>query len=758
MSERALRGLVVALFVLSGAAGLMYEVVWARQLVLVFGNTTQAVSAILTGFFGGMAVGAFFGGRVADRLRSPLRLYAAAELGLGIVALLTPILFAGIRELYSTAYPDLASNPSALGFVRFVLAVLAVAPATILMGATLPSLTRHLTRSVGQLGGQFGRLYAANTLGGILCTAAAGYFFIELLGLHGTVRVAAAASFAAGLGGLMLSRRLPPALERPTDAVTLPSAPAAGGHRSLVLLVAFVSGLMSLGYQVLWTRLMSTGTTNSSYVFTTILLFFLTGIALGAVLHGRGLGRRVQAVSVLGASQLLVAVIAFVGLPLIGDLRSGVSAWLAVILPATVVMGFALPLAAGLMGESERRVGSDSGLLLAVNTVGTVVGTFVVPFFLLPLVGSGLSVVMLATTNALLGTLLMTVAARASTRLRPVAAGAGLVAIAIAAASLLNPTLTESPMARVVARDGTLLASTEDEIASVQAGLLGGEYHLWVAGVSMTGLTVDTKLMPLLPLAARPKSTSALIVAFGMGTSHRSALIAGLEVESVELVPSVPQMFGQYYADAADVLANPRGRVVIADGRNHVALTDDKFDIVLADPPPPIRSAGTGVLYAREFYEACRAALEPGGVMMEWMPHDQPIEDFRAHMRTFQAVFEHVEYVLSPGGYGVYMLGSDDQLTVSEQRIRAVLERPGVLADVNSAPDAAEATVTGWAERIGSLRWLTDDAAVAFAGTGPQITDDRPLTEYFLLRTLGGAPSGVTSHDRLRAASGTAAP
>lgn len=752
MAERAQRQVIVALFVLSGAAGLMYEVVWARQLVLVFGNTTQAVSAILTGFFGGMAIGAYAGGRLADRVRSPLRVYAAAEIALACVAVLTPVLFSLIRETYRSAFPDLAGNSIALELVKFGLAVLAVAPATILMGATLPSLTRHLTRSIDQVGGQFGRLYAANTMGGIAGTMAAGYLLIELIGLQATVWVAATASLSAGLAGFLLSFRLTPAIsaqrsrERPEVASPRP-------HRALVLTVAFISGLTSLGYQVLWTRLMSSATDNSSYVFTTILVMFLTGIALGAYVHGRGLGRRFGMLETLAVSQLSIAAIAFLGLPFMGEPGSATVAWLAIILPATAVMGFALPVAAGLLANDEHRIGSDSGLLLAVNTAGTVVGTFIVPFFLVRAFGSGWSVLLLATTNALLGSLLFAVVSGRKPALRPMTLVGATVAAAIVILPLLNPGITESPTARRVSREGLLFASTEDEIASVQAGQLDGEERLWVAGMSMTHVTVDTKLMPLLPLAARPESESALIVAFGMGTSHRSALIAGLRVESIELVPSVPEMFGYYHADAAKVLADPRGRVIIADGRNFVALSDASYDMVLADPPPPIRSAGTGVLYAKEFYEACKARLSPGGVMMQWMPHDQTLDEFRAHMRTFDSVFRHVTYVLSLAGNGVFMLGSDEPMDVGPDAIRAMLARPGVLADLDATRDAPVTNPGAWAALMDSLIWLSEDEARAFAGEGPMITDDRPLTEYFLLRGLDSQTSPRNSHEVLRAAS-----
>src|SRR5918994_137013 len=140
------RAVVLAIFILSGAAGLMYEIVWSRQLVLVFGNTTQAVSTILTGFFGGMAIGSFLGGRVADRVRSPLRLYGVIEIVLVVVVIATPVTFRLLHEVYRGAYPGLEGSPGAVALLRFVLAVIALAPATVLMGATLPALTRQLSR------------------------------------------------------------------------------------------------------------------------------------------------------------------------------------------------------------------------------------------------------------------------------------------------------------------------------------------------------------------------------------------------------------------------------------------------------------------------------------------------------------------------------------------------------------------------------------------------------------------------------------
>jgi spermidine synthase len=747
--------LVLAIFVLSGAAGLIYEVVWSRQLVLVFGNTTQAVSTILTGFFGGIAIGSFVGGRVADRVRSPLRLYGVIELVLVVVVLATPVTFRLLHEVYRGAYGSLEAHAELLALLRFALAILALAPATILMGATLPTLTRQLTGDA-HLSSAFGRLYAANTLGAIFGTLTAGLVLIELLGLTGTLVAGACCSAVAGLVALGLSRGATPAPK--AHVHDAPAAPrmmsdTAGARPTLALGLAFVSGLTSLGYQVLWTRLLSSGTGNSTYVFTLILATFLIGITFGAMVFTRIRHRIGRPVAAIAVGQVIVAALALGGLVLVighpGPLdptrviesagKAVVSAFL-VVLPTTAVMGFMFPASSSLLGDDPRRIATSAGRLLAANTLGAILATFAIPFVVIPLVGSPAAVALIAMVNVLTALALMAGAPNLDrTRRIGIAVVATVVALAIAV-GLATPGIVVDPgVARVQQSGGTIFASAEDEIAAVQAGKRG-QRELWVTGTSMTLLTVDAKLMPVLPLILRPQSTRALTVAFGMGSAFRAALIAGLRTDSVELVPSVPKMFGYFYDDATSVLANPNGRVILADGRNHVELTDQRYDIIVTDPPPPIESSGASVISSLEYYQAGHRLLNPGGIMMQWTPHGGTPDEFKAHLRTFHSVFRHVTIANGPGHWGYYLLGSDDPMVFTDATIRVVLGRPGILADISSAYDSPEKTIDGWVSRIGSLLWMSDDQVTAYTGDGPLITDDRPLPEYFLLRRLFGTP------------------
>jgi len=756
---------ILLVFMLSGFAGLVYEVVWARQLVLVFGNTTQAISAILTGFFGGMALGSVLGGRLADRVRSPLRMYAILELLVVVGVLITPVAFGGLREIYRGAFGALETSPLLLALVRFGLSILALAPATVFMGASLPTLSRHLVSDHTRLGEEFGELYMVNTMGAIFGALVAGVVLIEVLGLNQTLLVGAACSGTAGLIALRLSRRVdrrtgttveaapndiaPTAAREPASSASLPPTPRPGPGRSsrpaLALIVAFVSGLTSLGYQTLWNRDLSSGTGSTNYIFTFILVFFLTGIAIGSYLFSRRLSRSEHPVMLLGLAEVALALLVlvtlgvetqyFLAFPFVMQL-------VLVVAPATVVMGIVFPMSSMLVADSDEHVGGSAGLLLGANTFGAICGTFVVPFLLIPALTTPRSIVLLAGINAVTGLALLNASGSVSLPIHRVARIARITAgIATAAAVLLmivpNQIVADPLVNRVHRDNGQVLASAEDSVASVQAVKEGNLLSLYVGGTSMTSLSVDTRLMAHLPLMARPGATSMCVIAFGMGSGFHSALIDGLTTEAVELVPTVPGMFGNFFADAPQAMANPKGSVAIADGRNFLELTTSKFDLMIVDPPPPMNSSGTAVLFSREFYQAGRSRLTDGGVMLEWEYNGQTVDEMRSHVRTFRSVFAHVTLVFSQSA-GVYMLGSDKPIDLSPAGIQAVLSKPGVLDDLRTAPDSPTGveSAAGWQDYILSHIWISDAAVDQFAAGGTMITDDRPYTEYDLLRHL----------------------
>jgi len=681
-------------------------------------------------------------------------MYGVLELLLVAVVLATPVSFGLIHEAYRSIYPSIEGTPM-LVLVRLTLAVLALAPATVMMGATFPALVRHLARDEA-LSEAFGRLYSANTIGAVIGTLAAGLALIELFGLSGALRIGALCSATAGLIALMLARGDVPVVDRELPApdrepgIGRPATSEVSAGRisrpsiALALVIAFLSGLTSLGYQVTWTRLLTSGTGGYTYVFTAVLALFLLGIAIGAVLFTWLRPRIGSPLRLLAATQVAVAVLAILGLFLIigsprpldpsdplGSVRALVVSAVVVVLPVATILGIAFPTASALLRDELGEAGSESGSLLASNTIGAILGSLVIPFVLMPSIGSPAIVVVLALANATLGICLAILAGR---RTRWVAAAGALMIVVTVVLALRPGTLVQPNVALIQSLGGTIFASSEDEIASVQAGQKSSTPELWVAGTSMTLLTVDAKLMPILPLIARPDSERALVVAFGMGTAFRSSLIAGLRTDVVELVPSVPRMFGWYYPDADAVLADPDGHLVVADGRNHLELASEQFDIIVTDPPPPIESSGASVISSLEYYQAGHRHLTPGGVMMQWVPFGAREAELKEHIRTFAAAFPNVLTVRGAGGYGFYMLGSDEPIELDPAIARSILARPGVLEDISSAFDSPASSIDSWIEVIDRQTWLAGDAVKTYVGDGPLITDDRPRPEYFLLR------------------------
>jgi spermidine synthase len=748
----SLRGVVLALFVASGAAGLIYQVVWSRELVLVFGNTTQAVATIVTAFMAGLGFGSLIGGRLAGTTRRPLRLYGLVELAVAAMAAFLPFIFSGLAEVYRGVWPSLVERPGQLAGVRFALALAAVAPATFLMGMTLPLLTRYLVRTLDETGARLGELYAANTIGAMAGTLLGGFVLIEFLGLRLTSYLAVALNLAAGLGALLLSRRWEAVPEDIGEVAARRERPARPEvprwfrpRRRIVLAATFVSGFVSLALEVLWTRMLAEGTGSNIYVFTTILAVFLFGIAVGSFLYRRFSRPERDRLGVLGLCLGAIGVLAqltvVLGSGVFGHVSSKVGT-VAILLPATILMGYAFPLAGRLATPSAEAAGGSVGLLYAANTLGSILGSFSAAFVLAGTLGTNASILLLGAINLLAGTALLAIdrvpadlGRSGAGRARLVAGGlAGLAVLGLVASSLDLP-VTRTKTENELRRTGLPVTHAEDELATVDT--VGGPEkgrRLLVGGVGMTSLTVDTKLMGYLSKALRPDAHDFLVIAFGMGGTYRSGLQMGLRTDAVELSPTVPSRMPVFFPDADRFLNHPQGRVIVSDGRNYVRLSRETYDMVAVDPAPPIESAGSVVLYTREFLTEGKARLRPGGVFMLWIPYALPLDDFKEHVRTFADVFGHVRLVLSPGRHGVFMFGSDAPLAFTDANIRRVLGTPAALRDLDDVPDHPPTDADGWVEIVRRSEWLADDRLRAFVGDGPQITDDRPRSEYFLWR------------------------
>jgi spermidine synthase len=740
--------LVPFLFMASGAAGLIYQVVWTRDLVLVFGNTTQAVVTTVTAFLGGLGTGALVGAWLAKRLRRPLALYAVFELAVGCLALLMPSEFDAVATLFRSAYLSLPAGEVA--FIRFLLAFVALLPVTLLMGMTLPVLTRHLVRRDPQIGSRIARLYGLNTMGAVVGTFTSGFVLIGLLGLRETTYVAVALNACAGLGALAIFSRtasgrdntLVPQTAGPAGDADRSDDPHGGGRprragtrltsRQLILLGAtFFSGLTSLAFEVLWIRVVIQATGAPIYIFVSVLGVFLGGIAVGSLVYDQW-GTRLTSMSTLGACFALAGALAL--LPVIVNNRYGLNHLhlaIGLIFPVTAILGYAFPLTVRLFVDHAADASRGVGVVYASNTAGCVVGSVAAGFLLVPTLGANVSVATLSIVQVAVGAAL---AVGFATRQRAVLAAIGTLLVAALMVTPFASAVRLTHLQRLLDSQSLPTAHFEDNIATID--VVGGppfSRRLFVNGIGITRLTIDTKLLAYLPKVLRPDASSDLNICFGMGSTFRSSIILGMDTTTVELDPTVPTVMSWFYPDAAKYLHSPLGHVVIGDGRNYVRLTNHKYDLITIDAPPPVTSAGTVVLMTHEFYDEAAQRLNPGGVMAAFLPYSP---DTKLFLRTFRASFRYVMVLRGLVAYGYYAIGSASPLVFEAANIERIFGSPAAQADLAGAPDWPREPVSAWPALIRHEIWFANTQQVgAYAGPGPLLTDDHPISEYYLLHS-----------------------
>ena len=439
MAETSLRskqdwllGIGLFCFFFSGAAGLIYQVVWTRMLTQIFGNTTYAIATVLSAFMAGLAIGSYLFGQIADRGKNDFLLYGILEAGVGVYGFLVPWFFAGAQKLYGPIFGLNESYPFIFNLVLFFLSFVLLVFPTLLMGATLPVLSRFFVRSFAQFGRRVGDLYATNTLGAVIGCAAGGFLLIPTLGMRATVYVAAGVNLVIAAVILIIDRirdketaEIPPEAAAPA-AVTTQAENGASWLHWIILSSFALSGFASLVYENAWTRALTLVIGSSIYSFTTMLVTFLIGLALGGFIYARFLGEREARLSTFGLIELWVGLAALATIPLFerlplifvrllhgfGDTFT-VFLWLQIFLSAlvmflpTVLLGMTFPLVARLFTQSLYRVGSGVGSSYAANTVGAVLGAFAGGFILIPTIGVQNAIIFAVVMNLLIGCLLV---------------------------------------------------------------------------------------------------------------------------------------------------------------------------------------------------------------------------------------------------------------------------------------------------------------------------------------------------------------
>ena len=700
--------------------------------MLIFGSTTNSIVAVIAAFLGGLAVGSLIFGKITDRLsqQNLLKTYSLLELGIGASALLSLFLIPKIRFLYSF-FSDGSGQSLSLTIIKFSLTILVLILPTILMGATLPVLVKTVTIFNKSLENSVSYLYAVNTFGATLGVLISGYVFIELFGLRNTILVAALVNFSLALVARFLKITV-----KKKEVVTKSEFKQVLSKNALILIVAFsLSGLVSIAYEVLWTRILTPTLGTFIYAFALILAVYLFGIAYGSLLYPifAKLIREKNmafAISELGIGFFALGSVYFVSNQFILDPRI---LMLTVLFPASVFMGLTFPSAVALISD-RRHTGKIVGLTYFGNTIGSIIGGFIASFFLLRFIGSTQSIIFLSLVN--FGISLIFILKASNNSLKTFTTAAILMLIIFT--SWLFVFKRESLYEKTTQwrlnwakQKGIEYLFKEDEVASTFGyhDWQKEDFNLFIDGVPTTGKVGETKLMAHIPILLHPDPHDVLVIALGMGTTFRSSLSYGYKTDVVELVPSIPQMMHLFHPDAQEVTKNPNGRIIINDGRNYVYLTKKSYDIVIIDPPPPFNAAGTTVLYSKEFYQEISQKLNPKGMVSQWIWFGSREDDIAMAIKSFVEVFPYVRaYQTFSGSGGIFLQGSLSPILIDQTSLRKKLDNQKANDDFREFyKDLA-------LEEILNLEIGNRESLLKVVANYLPVTDDRPRTEYFKLR------------------------
>ncbi len=699
-------GVALSLVFLSGFAALVYQVLWMKQLGLLFGNTSQAASATLTSFFAGLAVGSWLLGKRVSKSTQPMRTYAWLEVGIAITALIYFVILLLYRSIYPAIYQSIDSTALLL-IIKFALSLLLVFPPAFFMGGTIPVIGQYVVRESQSFGSLSALMYGVNTLGAAIGAALAGFFLPLWLGFNLTCILAISTTSLVAIIAFLLARKAKPhsfsstpsstpetpalkikhqsapalsrqerrRLEREQKRntttsqkiATAPETPAPAKSSKVILALCFLSGFGVLALEVIWTRIFTQVLENSVYTFSAILLVLLICLAIGSLASSLVARLKTPPFITLTVLMLLSAVsIAatpyfFMKLTNGMQLVASTGTWSTYILliittaaltvaPSAIILGMVFPY---LMKAEEKHLiapGLSLGRLATANTIGAIIGAMLCGFIFLDTLGMWKSMQLIAWIY-IVAALVIPLSLNKRGVVTKLACFATLIGVLIASPKNLPVTSTDPNGAKE-----TVLEVWEGSDCTVS---VTESNHLGIAikinshySLGSTSTYMQEKLQADLPLFIKPDAEDLFFLGVGTGTTAGSALDPRHEhvkkVVACELVPEVITAAKKYMTDVngfdttGGLFDDPRAKVVVEDGRHYLMATDETFDIINADLFVPFRS-GAGSLYTKDHFESCKARLKPGGIFVQWLPMYQLTEkEFSIICKTMIESFPQV--------------------------------------------------------------------------------------------------------------------
>ncbi len=768
--------LFLVAYTCSGLAGLVYEVTWTRLLTLYLGHTTAAASAVVAAFLGGLAIGAAAGGRLASSWtpRRCLTAYVLLEIGVAICALLLPLELSLFAPLLRWAYND--GNGAMFPLIRIASCIVMVMVPAVALGATFPMAIRWFARGSAEPAKESSRLYFVNTAGAAAGAMLAGFVLIPSLGMSQTIYVAMAGSVVAALcvTAVLFTHRDEPVDAAPAVAeVPRPRRQTATRQSVnvwLAIAVLGVSGFAALVHEIAWTRILSLVLGPTTYAFAATLAAVIAGVALGSGLGSWLLTRFAsRAAGMLAFTLSFAAVTASWTYSTAGSqipmmvaryvadyadfdrlLVRGVLLTMALILPTSASLGAAFPFALALADDRMHPAPGRFGLVYAVNTLGSVAGSMAAGFLFIP--AFGIQPTLWIVSGCLIACTAALILSGALT------GGSRLVAGIIAAASVIlvvtSPAWDRELLASgaymyapYVPKDldletqlkaGELLYYEEGAAATVSVKRLTGTTTLAVDGktdASNRGDKLTQKLIAHLPLLLHHDPKRVFIIGLGSGMTAGAALTHPIErADVIEISPEVVEASRFFKDENLNALADPRTRLIVGDGRSHLTLSNQKYDVIVSEPSNPW-IAGVSSLFTREFFESAKDRLAPGGVMCQWAnAYNISQQDLKSIVATFRSVFPDGTVWLV-GRDDVLLLATGSPLAAALSRIENRMQRPEVAADLASIGvlDAFS---------IESLQVGDTVTLDAFTAGAPIFTDDHLPLEFTAPRELHNPRAG----------------
>ena len=750
---------ILIFFFVSGVTGLIYEVVWTRLLTRVMGNTHYSIATVLTIFMAGLALGSYLGGRWIDGKKNPLFVYATLEGAIGIYCLLIPSIIDSAFPLFEWVYQTQNESYSKASLCRFFICGAILLIPTALMGATLPVLSKYVSRERACIGRDVGTLYSLNTFGAVFGALSSAFLFMRIWGVLATIWFAAGLNILIAVVIFILFRsdvNTTSKEELNQTKESIESSPL--GSNVIFILLAFgFSGWCALTYQVAWNRILSLLLGSSIYAFSLILTTFILGLALGTMVFSHMVNKFKNPLVVFGFLQIGIGVSAIAMIPLFENIPF-INRWVyqnwnmefatiqwsvflvifCFLFVPTFFMGGQFPVVVRLVVRKLGTLGHSIGKVYASNTVGTIIGSFLAGFVLIPWIGVQNTILVAVGLNLLVGTALLIFSADLSLNSKIYVLPAILVVCFLYGSSM-------EPWDKSVISSGSYmpyrigdLSEAEkkaNKILFFKEGIhttvttelsVSGNIFLRVNGKTDASLAMDMRTQLLsgyLPMFLHENPESVLVI--GQGSGITLGAVEQFPIKSVDLVEiSSAVIEGSRYFDPFNhnALSDDRLKIILADGRNHVALADRKYDVIISEPSNPWIS-GVGALFTDNFFKLMKKRLNPRGVACIWVHTNMSPMSFKSVARTFSENFEKVTMWESIVGDDYLLIGSDSEYKLSYSEVHEVL------SDEIRGKDLYRIGIFTVRDLM-SLLIMNREGLLRFSKGAPIHTDDNSLLEF----------------------------